>query len=82
MPGMMNSNSAEADMQRDRKSQAEVSGSAMIPASDPQQVWLGQWLKSIDDSLKSIKNILTFFVILAVLGIVVAGCSTLLSFGR
>ena len=46
----------------------------------PSSEWLGKWLKSIDDSLRTIKNILVFYAILTVLAFVLAFCSALINF--
>lgn len=39
--------------------------------------WLGLWLKSIDNSLRSINNKLTFFVILIILAMLLGFCQAI-----
>lgn len=50
---------------------------ARLAATTPEQAWLGEWLKSIDNNLRGIKNILTFFLVLAILGALAQACTAL-----
>jgi hypothetical protein len=47
-----------------------------LPATDL------EWFARIEEHLRSIRSMLKFFVVLAVLAIIVQACTVLLSFGR